>query len=269
MNCPHCKQPLVLMPASPRSYERVPDTDRRYTTTRPIPAGALGITANARIPDHWQEITVSEPVRQASKESDVVVPLFQALITGALLGFGALVLGVALSVRNGWPWWYGPVAGLVMFVLVATAKWNGLLNDSRDLLRKIETVIARDLDGDNYIGKPPAPTEPASAAPGKLRLEVNHSNTNGTGRTIFADLPCDETTFTQWVQAAIAGRSLAYDAWVGSGKPFSSRSHYIQFTDEVERAGIIHRRASNMAYELTRPGKAMLTNYLTGGRYVD
>jgi len=252
-NCPYCKKPLLITRADPLGV-RQPSAREYYQTTQPIPAGSVGITPNAQIPTSWQEISYSEPVREANKESDVYVPLFQALITGLFVALGlGLVVGVMGSYQS-WPWWSGFAAAGVSFVFVSLWKWQDLLTDSRDLLRKVETIVARDLDGDGMIGQPqPAPS------PEPVKIEIVKEKT-GARQTLFSDLPCNVPAFRSWAEAAIHDRSLAIGTWTGAGRPFS-RSEYEQLMAIMEQAGIVSPPTSQ-GRKPRRPGRAALKQYL-------
>lgn len=111
------------------------------------------------------------PARPASLESDVKVPLAQAAITGgvAIIGIGMLALAFH------WPIVIAPAVGGGVFILA----WVVLLIDHRSLLKTIETIINRDLDGDKRVG-------PVAMPP--VRVEY-HEHEEQRDRTVFSDLP--------------------------------------------------------------------------------
>lgn len=77
-------------------------------------------------------------------EAGVKAPLFQALLTGAAVG----AVTVILTIWKSWPW----VTPIVAAVIAAALAWWLLLLNTRGLLKTVEQVIGRDLDGDGQIG---------------------------------------------------------------------------------------------------------------------
>lgn len=139
------EQPYNAMPTMTRQPTR-----RARGGYRTYNQGAAAATL-----ENWQSVSFETPARSATKEADVVVPLMQALITGAFVGAGVAIAGVgAVMAGVNLPWWAPFPAGLVTTLATAGIRWGGLLDDSRALLRKVESYVGHDLDGDGAVGAP-------------------------------------------------------------------------------------------------------------------
>jgi len=110
--CPTCGQ--VLPP------DGIPDV-REEMRWSPLPPQVLSAVAGAAPSERWQSV---EP---ATRESDVVVPALQALITGILGGLVAGLLTLVVALVKDWPRWAVPAAVIAGTVVVATAQWAHLL----------------------------------------------------------------------------------------------------------------------------------------------
>jgi len=213
---------------------------------------------NSAQPDYNGDFERSQPARRASRESDVLVPFLQAAITGA---FTAIMLGIGAGVVvhwQAWPWWYVAIVVAMTWLLMTSGVWLRLLNDSRELLWKVETWSNRDLDGDGTTGEP---EEPAQV----VRLEVKQEKA-GSHSSFFHDMPTEPAVFTTWAQAAVNGQSLAVGHWTGSGRPFS-RSDYEALLDFLQGAGVVawqNPDAPAQGRRVTKPGKAALKAWLGG-----
>jgi len=94
-------------------------------------------------------ITMETPTRAPGIAADVLTPLFQAIITGALLaGVIAFVLGQMDYEGKLSPVFFG------VWLSIAALAWLFLLSDTRRLLRTIEELTGQDIDGDGQVGKP-------------------------------------------------------------------------------------------------------------------
>jgi HAMP domain-containing protein len=199
--------------------------------------------------DDWQEAVYTEPSRNASRESDLVVPFGQAAVTGFLTALlvllGAAFLSFYLEIGKGF-WWWLSVGGLV-FALVTWWKWRGLLEDTRSLLRKAETIVNMDLDRDGVIGE-------------TVRLETVEKDQEGVRRGEIETLPISRERFEKFARGVSGGRGLAVSTWTGSAGLFS-RSEYDALMDYLQRAGIVRWKNENAPHqgrELTRAGRAAI-----------
>jgi hypothetical protein len=228
--CPHCGEKLA----------------RRYLSGQ-----SAGDAAEA-----WQEVTYTEPARPANTEGDVAVPLLQALITGALTGTVTLILMAMFFdtlKANVWPelrFWHLIYTWLGTTATVTLAKWRDLLDDSRDLLRKMETYVGRDIDGDGHVGEPK-----------RIRLEMIDKR-DGKNKQIFEELDIDPLALETFMRAALNGQTLAVSRWTGRNGLFT-RSEFDQLTATFRRAGILAWDGSkNQGHILTRAGEAAFRNWL-------
>ena len=99
---------------------RVPHGERHYTTPVPRRPGVAGIAASLPFED-WHAITYETPTRAAAVQADVVVPLLQSVVSGALAGLVVLAAGLALASRTGAPAWLTLAAAGAAVVIVACA----------------------------------------------------------------------------------------------------------------------------------------------------
>lgn len=118
---------------------------RRYNTASTWPRSA---DRAQQVP---AEVETSTPARAASFQSDVLVPMCQAGVTGGLLG--AVVTAAALILAPGLDahpvaLWAGATLAIV------TVAWLALLVDHRRLLWAVERLINADLDQDGATGEP-------------------------------------------------------------------------------------------------------------------
>lgn len=139
--------------------------------------------------------------RGSTLEGDVLVPFLQSVITGAI---GALV---------SWTFWEAPLPG---FAVGFALCWLILLVQTRSLLREVERVTRRDLDGDGVVG-PPEPGPPAEHI---LRIEMADSH-GQVRRAVNLRSPVPPDRLADLAAAALRGDSLAEGVWGGPGKAFS------------------------------------------------
>lgn len=187
------------------------------------------------------EAEIAQPARPANLASDVLVPLVQALVTGALLGglvvftLGEIVPDLDVDPLKAW-------AGLAL--AISTVAWLLLLGQTRRLLWALEKVTRLDLDGDRQVGQP-SPV---------VRVEV----TNGQ-REMYLDLPGRPEALATMALGVLNGRSLAEGTWSGRGGLFS-RSEFRQIRDIlIERGLAVWRNpeAKAQGVELTAAGRAV------------
>jgi|SRR3990167_1303872 len=239
--CPACGAGLSV---SPLSGEPWAPAGFDAHTLRPLHSGD-GVSAEA-----WREATRTTPHRAASRESEVIVPLQQAAITA-----GVVTLPVAaLTAAAGWPVAVPVIVGTISF----TASWFYLLRDSRSLLRVVERVTNRDINGDGRIGDEPEP------APRSVRLEVTEHREGGATMR-FLDMPLDEARLREFARGILAGKSFSERAWAGDGKPFS-QNDFAALRDKLIETGYARWKGGErrMGAELTAKGRAMFAGLADG-----
>ena len=231
--CPHCRAVLHVTGGAM--------SDEGFTA-RTFQAYHLGGGAA----ETWQELSRTKPHGKATRESDVVVPLAQSAITGAVL---AVPVGV-LAASQGWS------AYVPLSVMAGTfaLSWLYLLRDSRGLLRITERIVNRDLDGDGRIGDTPA--EPKSSKP-NVRVDITERHDGGM-RLRFLDVPIAEHKIITLARGVMNGRAFSEREWAGRGRPLSVsefrelreqlfRANYMRWQDGGRRQGV----------EFTAKGRAL------------
>lgn len=134
------------------------------------------------------------PARSASIESEVKVPLLEAIVSGGGLGLTAAFITALCASYFEWSWWIPVLITGLVTTVGAVGIWFILLIDHRKLLVIIEDITGIDLDGldgDGTKGKP--------GNSGITRIEVTDRRTEleeGEERKQmqFGDLPVDEET---------------------------------------------------------------------------
>ena len=121
-----------------------------YLTLRGADAASLQPVQATRAAAQPGNYYTETPHRAPSIESDVKVPFYTALFTGALTGAMAASAWVYFS-------WPKPIAAVVGVTLASTwYAWRGSVSFLRGLLVKIEEFTQVDLDGDGNVGQAPA-----------------------------------------------------------------------------------------------------------------
>ena len=204
----------------------------------------------------WQEAVYTQPIQKATRESDILVPFAQAAISGAF-AFFCILLSIRLAAFYwdipGGVWEYLTGAAL-LGALVSWAKWRGLLDDTRSLLRRVETYINQDIDGDGVIGEPVE----------TIRLETFDRDHEGKLRAgQFATLPISEHQLILFARQVDSGaRGLSQSDWTGADGLLTKKQH-TQLMEYFERAGIVrwkNDKAPAQGRELTMAGVAAIAN---------
>jgi len=165
----------------------------------------------------------------------------------------ALFVGVvfgALTIWQSWPW----QVPVMLSALAAAAMWFTVLTDTRALLRRVETFIGRDLDGDKHIGKQHTTSinvrvEQEGRGPQDLFLQ-------------FEDVRPEQ--LSQLFTGALRGESLGEARWSGDGKPFS-RKTYRAVRDGLIEADLLAWRDSDhrkQGLTLTKSGRPVLERWI-------
>jgi len=202
---------------------------------------------------HWQrfetEITPWEveertPARPPTLESDVVVPLAQALATGVLLGGATGLVGTWAQAPDPWALALGVGCGATVVT------WGLMLRQVRDLLWQVRTALA------------PEPTEEPERP--VVRVELAHQ---GDRRVQYLDLPGDPELLAHLARRVLAGDPLSEARWTGKRGPFS-KAEFQTLRAELLRAGVVRWRnpgAPAQGLELTPAGRVVFRRLAQGG----
>ena len=136
----------------------------------------------------------------------VVLPLMQALVTGAIIGLVALLICQKNDVTD-WAFWSALSA-----VLVTLGYWLMAQTIWRRLVRLVEMAVQQDFDGDGYVGEP----EPAQS----VRVEVTERDNGGYTNTQIATLPYADR-IPMLAQGLLAGVPFSDRRWAGDGRIFT------------------------------------------------
>jgi len=181
------------------------------------------------------EVEERTPARPPTLESDVAVPLAQALAIGVLLGGATGLVGTWLQAPD--PWALGLGVGCGACVLT----WGALLRQVRDLLWQVRTALAPE----------PEPERPT------VRVELAHQ---GEKRVQYLDLPGDPDRLAHLARKVLAGEPFSEARWTGAGRPFS-KGEFQALRAELLRAHLVRWRnpgAPAQGLELTPAGRAVL-----------
>jgi len=201
-------------------------------------------------------LPIAQPVatRQEKRAGPVRTILMLGFVCGAAsaaIGTGGLILAAAagyeLTEAQGFiiaatatPW-------LILALFLLLIVW-------RRGVWLIEELTARDLDNDAHIGTPWPYSEPD-----RVEIDISHKDRNGreTGGQ-FLEVPgVSAGLLRQFAEAAADNESLAVNAWVGTGKPFT-RTQYDGLMAELWQAGLVTQGAGNRGRELTAAGRAVM-----------
>lgn len=186
--------------------------------------------------DGVSELSREIPLRPATLQGDVAVPVCQSVMTGFVIGVPAAMAAVAL----GWSWWVAPAVSAV----VTCCTWLWLLGDSRGLLRMVETIVGRDSD----VGDPVL-----------VRIELSDSE-NKTMR--FVDLPVSGDVLKS-LAAAVLGGSRAFSRRGLSG--VVSETDFAKLSGVFVSGGLARQKVPDKpqsGLELTGSGRAVLRHFL-------
>jgi len=196
--CPSCGSLLhvrdVSAPAETVGAFSAPDSAWQSHTMKTIRFGDAA-------PSLSQVHEKFTPSREPTVAGDVRVPLAQAAITA-----GAITLPVALltASQGGSPW-----LPITAFGLTFTGAWLWLLADHRVLLRTVERITQRDLDGDGRVADRPVEVE--------RRVSFNAVELSPTGRYLRSrriDIPRgDERAVCEMAQGVVAGKPYTQRQW--------------------------------------------------------
>jgi hypothetical protein len=179
--------------------------------------------------------------------ADVAVPAAQAALTAGLGAAGTYAI------------WGRPNVAATGALIVGTVTWAVLMVDHRRLLRHVEEWTRLDIDRDGTIGQPSRDS---------IELSVQIHEQGRGPRHLFEDVDVSEAAFRTWARSVVNGRSLSVSSWTGKGKPFS-RGDYEALLDVLTEARVVewvNPKATSQGRQLTRMGKAALTEWLGGAK---
>ena len=195
--------------------------------------------------------TTTTPGRLANLESDLAVPVGQALAVSVAVGLaggvGTLLLGGPIGdLYGGELWaWSGRVLGLGTAGTLATTTAIFVIQTRKALLAKVEQWTGQDLDGDQVIGEPPT-----------VRAEL-HDPT--TGKQQFFDLPLPPSKVKALAAAVLHnGKAFSRPALKG----VLSQGQYHQVARYFVRRGLARNLPGRKLRELTPAGRAILRRAL-------
>ena len=198
------------------------------------------------LPDGTERETRT-PADKAGFTSDVLVPLSQSLLTGALFA-------TSVTFVVGLTDWRGDLGRLWLGVasVVALLAWLVLLGQTRSLLWGIERLTRRDLDQDGTVGRPQEPTT----------LEVVVKDGNHTRVVPPGWLGMSDHKLKLLASDLARGRSLS-EGDLGTDRTLFPRglNQYREARSKLVDAGLVHlvnAEAPNLGYELTRSGRAVM-----------
>ena len=173
----------------------------------------------------------------SSIEAGVKTPLFQSLLTGV----GAALLTGLGCVFKGWHWVTIPT----VWVIVSVLAWWLLLLNTRGLLKTVERVVGRDLDGDGAIG---------------FSVEITLPPSEGK-KMLFANFPgCRPEHVKRFARVAVDGKPTSEGAGL-------SRTRFVAIREESLRRGLVRWRDPEYhttGLETTSLGRAAFQSLLDG-----
>ena len=176
-------------------------------------------------------------------ETGCLLPFFQSLITGALVGL--IAAGAATWMQLSDPWMLGLIAGAVG----AFWWWVSSIH-----LWRLDTYSIPD-----YLLPEP---EPVQATASTVRVEVVNDS-----QIVIADLPATPAQLRDLSTGLLAGMSFSEASWSGDGRIFS-RDEFRRLRDVYLQRGWVawrNEKAQNQGVSLTRTGKAVCKHLANDG----
>lgn len=196
---------------------------------------------------------VTEPTGYGGKETGVITPFLQSVITGIFAAGAFWTLGwVALYY---WafsiPWF--PI-GLTIGVCVGGLRWVSLLDIYLNGLYRIEEFLGHDIDNDSHIGKP------SVAAP--LRIAVDLRKDQNSSATMRSHLKITDEQVFRWGRKILRSNSLP----ISEGKRVMgvSQKTYTDFVKLMVKSGILEPVGEweNAKRVLTEAGRRAIADCL-------
>jgi hypothetical protein len=204
-------------------------------------------SAQARTLPDGAEMETAVPARPAGIVADLLVPLGQAMVTGALLG-GLLVFAVG-EVAPGFGGDLFKVWAITALAITA-GTWLILLGQTRRLLWAVERLTGLDLDEDGTAGPPE-----------KQAIEV-HVRDGRQTRIIGSDwLGMSDDRLILFAAGLVRGRGLTEGEWGRDKAAFPKGiNQFRAVRGKLQEAGLIEKvnpDAENSTYRLTAAGRAV------------
>jgi hypothetical protein len=239
--CPHCGRMIEARAVSPGRFKKMQtfEMSRRWEPSHSVPA--LPAQSEPRV--DFAEAVRQSPARPATVESDFLVVALQAIGCGV----AACLLSVGLTFGLDWPWWV-PVVTLGGTMSLA---WFVLLTDQRRLLRVVEKIVGRDIDGDGAVGVPERPA---------ISIEV----TDPENRQIAYDvLPANEEMLRD-VALAVFSKDCPFSRRELARTTNLSEDEIIGLQTSMRQHGYARYKGGkpNAGTELTKKGEALLRHFL-------
>jgi hypothetical protein len=217
-----------------------------WTRMRPMADSVKPWKAEEATPPipQFTEARRTSPARAASVESDVSVPLLQSLITSVIISAGSVPLVAALH----WPWYITPMVGGGTLGL----SWLLLLADHRSLLRVVETVINRDIDGDGQIGN--------QKKEWRVKGEIYRQDDDESEGWDLFNLPCPSPEYLRAFVSEVLKGTVTFSERGASDYGYS-REMWLELRDEfVDRGWVRWKHPTNekLGVEVTAKGRAIL-----------
>lgn len=197
------------------------------------------------------------PTRTPTVRADVTVPFLQSIGTGVL---SSLFVDAVVTTAGGTHW---QAIGLTSGVM--TAVWLWAISDGRKLLRVVETIVNKDLDGDGVIGVANTKTDD-DRGDRVVRMDItdrhpSHPNDPAQRYTTTLNLPEKIVNRLQEVSRAILNDKASFSRpSLATKLKILSQGEYETLRETMLRACLI--RDEGNATVLTPSGTAFLKHWL-------
>ncbi len=253
-NCPHCNQMLVIAPAQRKVRDPMPKLTRNGWTYEPTDQMEMSYPAAiepAALPAPGGRYTKRTPTRAPSREADIIVPMWRAVIGGTL--GNTLLWMIIYGGLNYYSVW-GILASWLTCIglgwLASTRAFDKLMV----IVEEMEEAITKSNDQ-------------AKPEPQRVELVLTRPDRRGNNHYFFPDVPDTITPdkFLEWAIGVTDGvHTLAEGEWTGKGKLFS-KSEYKGLVGGLQTGGLIQwvdDNAHAQGRRLTDEGRAALLSYI-------
>lgn len=253
--CPHCHNLIELakagQPATGDGWRRIVTSEMHTTAAAPwsTPGAAMPSTDFATYEKR-------QPAREPNVQSDVVVPMLQAGLTGLAVGVPSAALMGLLGYTTG----QAMITGAGLALAAVSVTWLLKMDMHTKLLWLVESATGRDVNGDGTTGQPPAPP----AAPVRVELA------QGT-KTRLIDLPATDAQLCAIAQTVLTGGTFSRRGLA----EIVSETEYSALKSAMLAGGLLASKGTGTTagVELTPAGRAVLRRLVVvgggGGAQVD